>query len=141
MLKTRFLLRESLPHRLSRGGFLVRGNVSLSSYLQECADLKPNPDPIFAYARNSWPFVIERYSDGSEAWSAGEAGSGGSVVRRLGAELAVEGMPVLRRAAAGAAAGGGFGDGRDGRAARRGLDVKVRLFLLIKVNLCAFRFD
>ena len=120
---------------------LVRGNVSLSSYLQECADLKPNPDPIFAYARNSWPFVIERYSDGSEAWSAGEAGSGGSVVRRLGAELAVEGMPVLRRAAAGAAAGGGFGDGRDGRAARRGLDVKVRLFLLIKVKLCAFRFD
>jgi hypothetical protein len=41
---------------------LVHGNVGLSSYLKESADLEPNPDPGFASATNSWPFVIERGS-------------------------------------------------------------------------------
>ena len=42
---------------------LVRGNVGLSSYLQESADVEPSPDPRFDKARNSWPFVIQKDSD------------------------------------------------------------------------------
>jgi len=46
---------------------LVHGNVGLSTYLEDSADLEPNPDPGFEKARNSWPFVIERGSDTSDA--------------------------------------------------------------------------
>ena len=45
----------------------VRGNVGLRSYLKDSADLEPNPDPDFAGATNSWPFVIERRSETLDA--------------------------------------------------------------------------